>query len=43
MPLETPEWDKVTEWVREYLLDSTDPYTQLRHAGFPPSSSAASR
>ncbi|MCQ0025037.1 hypothetical protein M4914_20255 [Streptomyces somaliensis DSM 40738] len=36
MPLETPEWDKVTEWVREYLLDSTDPYTQLRHAGFPP-------
>lgn len=35
MPLETPEWDKVTEWVREYLLDSTDPYTQLRHAGFP--------
>ncbi|CAL9310790.1 hypothetical protein [Streptomyces sp. SudanB25_2051] len=36
MPLETPEWDKVTEWVREYLLDSTDPYTQLRHAGFAP-------
>ncbi|OEJ93913.1 hypothetical protein [Streptomyces thermolilacinus] len=36
MPLETPEWDKVTEWVREFLLDSTDPYTQLRHAGFPP-------
>ncbi|GGP99967.1 hypothetical protein GCM10010249_17720 [Streptomyces roseolilacinus] len=36
MPLETPEWDKVTEWVREYLLDSTDPYTQLRHADFAP-------
>lgn len=36
MPLETPEWDKVTEWVREYLLDSTDPYVQLRHAGFAP-------
>ncbi|AOT61690.1 MULTISPECIES: hypothetical protein [Streptomyces] len=36
MPLETPEWDKVTEWVREYLLDSTDPYARLRHAGFPP-------
>ncbi|CAL9562033.1 hypothetical protein [Streptomyces sp. enrichment culture] len=36
MPLETPEWDKVTEWVREFLLDSTDPYTQLRHAGFSP-------
>ncbi|MCP9956830.1 hypothetical protein [Streptomyces sudanensis] len=36
MPLETPEWDKVTEWVREYLLDSVDPHTQLRHAGFAP-------
>ncbi|MFV2121611.1 hypothetical protein ACE14D_25515 [Streptomyces sp. Act-28] len=36
MPLETPEWDKVTEWVREYLLDSTDPHARLRHAGFTP-------
>ncbi|UUS33413.1 MULTISPECIES: hypothetical protein [Streptomyces] len=35
MPLETPEWDEVTEWAREYLLDSTDPHAQLRRAGFP--------
>ncbi|MEE1757431.1 hypothetical protein [Streptomyces sp. SP18CS02] len=35
MPLKEPEWDLVTRWVREYLLDTTDPHTQLA-AEFPP-------
>ncbi|MEN8652779.1 hypothetical protein ABCR94_19825 [Streptomyces sp. 21So2-11] len=36
MPLTETEWDLVTEWVREYLLDTTDPHTQLGQFGFSP-------
>ncbi|MEV0374702.1 hypothetical protein AB0I10_33790 [Streptomyces sp. NPDC050636] len=35
MPLAETEWDLVTIWVREYLLDTTDPHTQLAQYGFP--------
>ncbi|MEU4492072.1 hypothetical protein OG729_03490 [Streptomyces sp. NBC_00210] len=28
------EWDLVTLWVREYLLDTTDPHAQLAQYGF---------
>jgi hypothetical protein len=35
MPLAETEWDLVTMWVREYLLDTTDPHTQLTQHGFP--------
>ncbi|MET7717921.1 hypothetical protein [Streptomyces sp. NPDC005407] len=35
MPLAETEWDLVTMWVREYLLDTTDPHTQLTQRGFP--------
>ncbi|WP_031069319.1 hypothetical protein [Streptomyces sp. NRRL S-118] len=41
MPLAETEWDLVTLWVREYLLDTTDPYTGLAQAGFPPDFVAA--
>ncbi|MGI5404584.1 hypothetical protein ACQEVG_35035 [Streptomyces sp. CA-135486] len=34
MPLAETEWDLVTLWVREYLLDTTDPHTQLAQYGF---------
>ncbi|MFI1397220.1 hypothetical protein [Streptomyces sp. NPDC020681] len=34
MPLTETEWDLVTMWVREYLLDTTDPHTQLVQYGF---------
>lgn len=34
MPLNTTDWDTVTAWVRTYLLDTTDPHTELRQAGF---------
>ncbi len=34
MPLVETEWDLVTLWVREYLLDTTDPHTQLAQYGF---------
>ncbi|NUJ99888.1 hypothetical protein [Streptomyces lunaelactis] len=34
MPLAETEWDLVTMWVREYLLDTTDPHNQLSHNGF---------
>ncbi|MFF3455189.1 hypothetical protein ACFYXH_12800 [Streptomyces sp. NPDC002730] len=36
MPLAETEWDLVTMWVREYLLDTTDPHTQLVQYGFSP-------
>ena len=36
MPLTETEWDLVTTWVRNYLLDTTDPHTQLAQYGFPP-------
>ncbi|MFJ8649506.1 hypothetical protein ACIRNI_25730 [Streptomyces sp. NPDC093546] len=36
MPLAEPEWHLVTQWVREYLLDTVDPHTGLAQAGFPP-------
>ncbi|MFI2351646.1 hypothetical protein ACH492_32450 [Streptomyces sp. NPDC019443] len=35
MPLAETEWDLVTMWVREYLLDTTDPHAQLTQHGFP--------
>jgi hypothetical protein len=35
MPLAETEWDLVTMWVREYLLDTIDPHTQLTQHGFP--------
>jgi hypothetical protein len=35
MPLAETEWDLVTLWVREYLLDTIDPHTQLTRHGFP--------
>ncbi|MEU7281703.1 hypothetical protein AB0A69_23450 [Streptomyces sp. NPDC045431] len=41
MPLAETEWDLVTLWVREYLLDTTDPHTGLLQAGFPPDFVAA--
>ncbi|MEV6398996.1 hypothetical protein AB0M39_30155 [Streptomyces sp. NPDC051907] len=34
MPLADTEWDLVTMWVREYLLDTVDPHTQLVNHGF---------
>ncbi|MFB7371483.1 trypsin-like peptidase domain-containing protein [Streptomyces sp. NPDC056222] len=33
MPLSETEWGLVTSWVREYLLDTPDPLTRLRHSG----------
>ncbi|MFI9051402.1 hypothetical protein [Streptomyces sp. NPDC053427] len=36
MPLSDEDWDLVTIWVREYLLNTTNPHTQLRLYGFPP-------
>ncbi|MFJ5798026.1 HAD family hydrolase [Streptomyces decoyicus] len=36
MPLTETEWDLVTTWVRNYLLDTTEPHTQLAQYGFPP-------
>ncbi|MET9375568.1 trypsin-like peptidase domain-containing protein [Streptomyces sp. NPDC002992] len=33
MPLTETEWGLVTSWVREYLLDTPDPLTRLRHSG----------
>ncbi|MEU3920370.1 hypothetical protein [Streptomyces sp. NPDC029004] len=41
MPLADTEWDLVTMWVREYLLDTTDPHTQLVQYGFAPEFVAA--
>ncbi|MFC4611431.1 hypothetical protein ACFO9E_27095 [Streptomyces maoxianensis] len=35
MPLAETEWDLVTMWVGEYLLDTTDPHAQLTQYGFP--------
>ncbi|MGW6454948.1 hypothetical protein ACWF94_03325 [Streptomyces sp. NPDC055078] len=35
MPLAETEWDLVTLWVREYLLDTTDPHGRLMEYGFP--------
>ncbi|REK84933.1 hypothetical protein DY245_40500 [Streptomyces inhibens] len=34
MPLTETEWDLVTTWVQNYLLDTTDPHTQLAQYGF---------
>ncbi|MFI1869796.1 hypothetical protein [Streptomyces jumonjinensis] len=34
MPLAETEWDLVTLWVREYLLDTTDPHGRLVEYGF---------
>ncbi|WP_274563506.1 hypothetical protein [Streptomyces spiramyceticus] len=34
MPLAETEWDLVTMWVREYLLDTVDPHNQLSQYGF---------
>ncbi|MEV6398639.1 hypothetical protein AB0M39_28330 [Streptomyces sp. NPDC051907] len=36
MPLAETEWDLVTGWAREYLLDTPEPYSRLDQAGFPP-------
>ncbi|MEW2415490.1 hypothetical protein AB0953_17470 [Streptomyces sp. NPDC046866] len=36
MPLSEEEWVLVTEWVRDKLLDSPDPYDRLEAAGYPP-------
>ncbi|MFF5125539.1 hypothetical protein ACFY41_01170 [Streptomyces syringium] len=36
MPLAETEWDLVTTWVREYLLDTTDPHAQLVLYDFSP-------
>ncbi|MFG2639850.1 trypsin-like peptidase domain-containing protein [Streptomyces sp. NPDC048370] len=36
MPLTDTEWGLVTNWVREYLLDTPDPSTRLRGAGLSP-------
>ncbi|MFH9224172.1 hypothetical protein ACH4NT_01450 [Streptomyces lydicus] len=36
MPLTETEWDLVTTWAQEYLLDTTDPHSQLAQYGFAP-------
>ncbi|MEU3777758.1 hypothetical protein AB0F11_32120 [Streptomyces sp. NPDC032472] len=36
MPLAETEWVLVTAWVRDYLLNTADPYGRLRGAGYPP-------
>ncbi|GLF93141.1 hypothetical protein [Streptomyces yaizuensis] len=43
MPLAETEWDLVTLWVREYLLDTTDPHGRLVAYGFPSDFVAALR
>lgn len=43
MPLAETEWDLVTMWVREYLLDTTDPHSELVQYGFPQEFVAALR
>ncbi|MER6917110.1 hypothetical protein ABT354_36180 [Streptomyces sp. NPDC000594] len=35
MPLAETEWDLVTLWAREYLLDTVDPHGRLVEYGFP--------
>ncbi|MFB6437132.1 hypothetical protein ACFCVY_10150 [Streptomyces sp. NPDC056411] len=35
MPLTETEWDLVTTWAQDYLLDTTDPHAQLAQYGFP--------
>ncbi|MGW1375964.1 hypothetical protein ACWD6P_17045 [Streptomyces sp. NPDC002446] len=34
MPLTETEWDLVTTWAQDFLLDTTDPHTQLAQYGF---------
>ncbi|GGT12328.1 AAA family ATPase [Streptomyces purpureus] len=36
MPLTDTEWDMVTGWVRDFLLDTPDPYTPIKQLGFAP-------
>ncbi|MFF8960203.1 DEAD/DEAH box helicase family protein [Streptomyces sp. NPDC014894] len=43
MPLAETEWDLVTLWAREYLLDTTDPHSRLVMCGFPAEFVAALR